>query len=38
LPGNLGSIRVLETIGMQFEAMIRLTEDGEELKLFASAL
>jgi RimJ/RimL family protein N-acetyltransferase len=38
LPGNLGSIRVLETIGMQFEAVIRLTEDGEELKLFASAL
>ena len=34
-PGNLGSIRVLEKIGMKFEKMVRLSEDDIELKLFS---
>ena len=34
-PDNWGSIRVLEKIGMQFEKMIRLSEDDIELKLFS---
>jgi [ribosomal protein S5]-alanine N-acetyltransferase len=34
-PENLGSIRVLEKIGMKFERMIRLSEDDIELKLFS---
>jgi len=34
-PGNLGSIRVLEKIGMKFEKMIRLSQDDIELKLFS---
>jgi RimJ/RimL family protein N-acetyltransferase len=34
---NRGSIAVLEKIGLKFEAMIRLTEQSEELKLFGSA-
>jgi RimJ/RimL family protein N-acetyltransferase len=33
-PDNPGSIRVLEKIGLQFERMIRLSEDDIELKLF----
>lgn len=37
-PDNHGSIRVLEKLGMQFEKMVRLTEDGDELKLFGCAL
>jgi ribosomal-protein-alanine N-acetyltransferase len=34
-PENLGSIAVLEKIGLKFERMIRLAEPGPELKLFA---
>jgi RimJ/RimL family protein N-acetyltransferase len=35
-PDNLGSIAVLEKIGMRFEGMIRLAEDSSELKLYGS--
>lgn len=35
LPTNRGSIRVLETIGMQLEKRVRLTANSEELLLFA---
>lgn len=35
VPDNQGSIRVLEKIGMQFEKMIKMPEDAEEIKLFA---
>jgi len=37
-PQNQGSIRVLEKIGMQFEKMVRLSQDDIELKLFALEL
>jgi ribosomal-protein-alanine N-acetyltransferase len=37
-PANAGSIRVLEKIGLTFEAMIRLAADDIELKLFAADL
>ena len=37
-PENIGSIRVLEKIGMQFEKMIKLSEDDIDLKLFAMEL
>lgn len=33
-PDNLGSIAVLQRIGLKFEGMIRLTEHSPELKLF----
>ena len=33
-PDNHGSIAVLEKIGLQFERMIKLTENSPELKLF----
>ncbi len=33
-PDNAASIAVLKKIGLEFEGMIRLTEDGPELKLF----
>jgi RimJ/RimL family protein N-acetyltransferase len=36
-PENLGSIAVLEKIGLKFERMIRLTEDSTELKLYGLA-
>jgi RimJ/RimL family protein N-acetyltransferase len=36
-PENLGSIAVLEKIGLKFERMIRLTEHSPELKLFGPA-
>jgi RimJ/RimL family protein N-acetyltransferase len=36
-PENLGSIAVLEKIGLTFERMISLAEHSPELKLFASA-
>jgi RimJ/RimL family protein N-acetyltransferase len=36
-PENLGSIAVLEKIGLKFECMIRLAEHSPELKLFAPA-
>jgi RimJ/RimL family protein N-acetyltransferase len=35
-PENRGSIRVLEKIGLQFERMVRLSEDDIDLKLFAA--
>jgi RimJ/RimL family protein N-acetyltransferase len=35
LPDNIGSIRVLEKIGLRFEGMIQLAPDEPELKLFA---
>lgn len=34
-PDNHGSIRVLEKLGLRFENMVRLSEDGPEIKLFA---
>jgi RimJ/RimL family protein N-acetyltransferase len=34
-PDNLGSINVLEKLGLGFERMIKLSEDGPEIKLFA---
>ena len=33
-PANMGSIRVLEKIGLTFEKMIKLSADDIELKLF----
>ncbi len=33
---NGGSIRVLEKIGMSFDRMIRLSDDGPEIRLLAS--
>ena len=35
-PDNLASIRVLETIGLRFSRMARLSAGGPELKLFSS--
>jgi RimJ/RimL family protein N-acetyltransferase len=35
VPENLGSIKVLEKIGMRFEKMFKTAEDAEEIKLFA---
>jgi RimJ/RimL family protein N-acetyltransferase len=35
LPTNRSSIKVLENIGFKFEQMIRLSEDGPDIKLFA---
>ena len=37
-PDNEASIRLLEKLGMRFESMVRLSEDGSELRLFASDL
>jgi RimJ/RimL family protein N-acetyltransferase len=34
--GNQSSIRLLEKLGFRYEKMIRLPDDGAELKLFAS--
>ena len=34
-PDNNASIKVLEKIGLRFEQIIRLSEDGPEVKLFA---
>ena len=34
-PDNLGSIRVLEKVGLQFEKMIRLGDEPEPIKLFS---
>jgi ribosomal-protein-alanine N-acetyltransferase len=36
-PDNVGSIAVLEKIGLKFECMIRLSEQGPELRLFGPA-
>jgi RimJ/RimL family protein N-acetyltransferase len=33
---NSGSIKVLERLGLRFEEMIKLSEDGPEIKLFAA--
>lgn len=33
-PDNVASARVLEKIGLRFDRMIRLAEDGEEVRLF----
>ncbi len=33
---NIGSIRVLEKIGMSFDRMIRLSDDGPEIRLLSS--
>jgi RimJ/RimL family protein N-acetyltransferase len=35
-PDNLGSIAVVEKIGLAFEKRIRLTPEGPELNLFGS--
>ena len=35
-PENVGSIRVLEKIGLKFEKMVKLSEDDIDLKLFAA--
>lgn len=37
-PANVGSIRVLEKIGLTFEKMIQLSDDDIELKLFGTTL
>ena len=34
-PGNHPSIRILESIGLRFERMVRFTPDGAERRLFA---
>jgi RimJ/RimL family protein N-acetyltransferase len=34
-PDNDGSIRVLEKIGLSYERMVRLSDDGPEIKLYA---
>lgn len=35
-PGNDRSIRLLEKLGFRFERMVRLSADGEDLRLFAN--
>jgi len=37
-PDNQSSIKVLERIGFKFEAMIRLSEDSDEVTLFGFSL
>ncbi len=37
LPGNTGSVRVLEGIGLKFERRLRLDDAGEELLLYSRA-
>ena len=37
-PENEGSIRILEKIGLEFEKMVRLSEDDIELKLFGAEI
>ena len=37
-PENEGSIRILEKIGLQFEKMVKLSEDDIELKLFGASI
>ncbi|MEW6733358.1 MAG: GNAT family N-acetyltransferase [Acidobacteriota bacterium] len=34
-PNNQSSIRVLEKIGFQFERMVKLSDEADEIKLFA---
>jgi [ribosomal protein S5]-alanine N-acetyltransferase len=33
-PGNLGSIRILEALGLAFERVVNFAEDGSESRLF----
>ena len=35
-PDNVGSIALLEKLGLKFERLMRLTEDAPEVKLFAT--
>ncbi len=35
---NVGSVRVLEKLGMTFEKMMKLSEEDIELKLFSVSL
>lgn len=35
-PDNYGSAKVLEKLGFHFERMVKLSDDGEEVSLFAS--
>jgi ribosomal-protein-alanine N-acetyltransferase len=35
-PDNVSSIRVLEKIGLRFDRMVRLTEEGADLKLWTT--
>ncbi|MFB3133582.1 MAG: GNAT family N-acetyltransferase [Rhodothermales bacterium] len=35
-PDNVGSIKTLEKAGLTFEGMVRLSEEGPALQLFAS--
>jgi len=35
---NQSSIRLLEKIGFEYQQMVRLSDDGQELKLFASGV
>ncbi|MDQ1591488.1 MAG: [ribosomal protein S5]-alanine N-acetyltransferase [Pyrinomonadaceae bacterium] len=35
-PGNAGSIKVLEKIGLKFDRLVRLSADAPEIMLFAS--
>jgi RimJ/RimL family protein N-acetyltransferase len=37
-PENMGSIHVLEKLGMKFEKMVKLSPDDIELKLFSMEL
>ena len=37
-PDNVGSIKVLEKIGLKFERLVRLAKDAPEIMLFASDL
>lgn len=37
-PDNHGSLRLLDKLGLRFERMVRLSEEGPEVKLFASDL
>lgn len=35
VPDNIGSIKVLEKLGLRFEKMVKLSEDDIELKLYS---
>jgi RimJ/RimL family protein N-acetyltransferase len=35
-PDNSGSIAVLQRIGLRFERMVKLSDEGSELKLFGT--
>jgi RimJ/RimL family protein N-acetyltransferase len=37
-PVNVGSIRVLEKIGLRYENMVQLSADDIELKLFGAEM